>query len=298
MLPPVDQSPEGHVEPAVGARAAASKRRWTRAELIAIVAITLLAAVIRMVHLSDPKEFAFDEVYYAKDACIYAHVDTKECGIAEESTYVHPPLGKSLIALGVAAFGFDSFGWRIVPVVFGTLSVALLFLIARKIFRSLVAACAAALLLSLDLMHFVQSRVAMLDIFTTFFTMLAFFCLLVDREHMERRRGSNDPSTRRMARPWRAAAGIAAGAATACKWEGAFALVAIIVLTFVWERAARREDDEHEAFGRTFTEETPSIVLYLMILPVVTYAATYIGHLQGDVLALPWAQGSWVRNLV
>ncbi|MEA2499108.1 MAG: dolichyl-phosphate-mannose-protein mannosyltransferase [Actinomycetota bacterium] len=307
MLPPVEESvpPDGayrsdEVIPRTEDASLARRPppRWSRAEIIAIVAITLIAAIIRLVHLADPPEYVFDEVYYAKDACIFAEEDPELCGIPGESTEVHPPLGKAIISLGVAAFGFDSFGWRIMSALAGSLSVALLFLIARRLFSSLVAASAAALLLALDFLHFVQSRVAMLDIFLVLFGLLAFYFLLLDRAALMRRLDEVGSARRnRLLRPWRAAAGIAAGAATACKWSGAFILIAIVLISIAWEKAARREAGEPSSLGRVLASESFSIFLWLMLLPVIVYAASYAGHLEGQVFAAPWEPGSWLRNV-
>lgn len=298
MLPPVEGTdPPDSLTPA----AVSQRYRWSKGQLIALIAITLIAAMIRMVHLSDPHEYVFDEVYYAKDGCYFANHDAKLCGISEESTYVHPPLGKAIISVGIAAFGFDSFGWRIMSLIAGSLSVALLFLVARKLMRSLLAACAASLLMAFDFLHFVQSRVAMLDIFMMLFSLLAFFFALLDREDIQRRADLVDGERKRgsLARPWRAAAGIAAGAAIACKWSGVFMLIGVIVLTFVWEWNARRETADESPFWRAVSQESLSIILWLVLLPAIVYIASYIGRpeLGGDILTAPWTQGSWWRNL-
>ncbi len=39
--------------------------------------------------------------------------------------WTHPPLGKLIQAAGIAIFGFDPFGWRIMGVIFATLMIVL-----------------------------------------------------------------------------------------------------------------------------------------------------------------------------
>ena len=131
--------------------------------------------------LADPPSLIFDETYYAKDACHFAGGSEELCKIADDSTKVHPPLGKWLIAGGVKVFGFDSFGWRIVPAIAGIITVALLFLLARRLFKALLPSAIAALLLTFDPLHFsLQSRTAMLDIFVPMFGLAAFLFIAID----------------------------------------------------------------------------------------------------------------------
>ena len=95
---------------------------------------------------------------------------------------VHPPLAKWLMALGIRAFDFTPAGWRVAPLIAGTLSVALLYLLARRLPASILAASLAAGLLVFDFLHFVMSRTAMLDVFVVFFGLLSFVCLTYDRD--------------------------------------------------------------------------------------------------------------------
>jgi len=76
---------------------------------------------------------------------------------------VDPPLGKWIIGLGSQIFGYNAFGWRIMPAVFGTLAILLLVRVTRRMFRSTILGCAAGLLMTLDGMEFVLSRTVLLD---------------------------------------------------------------------------------------------------------------------------------------
>lgn len=278
---------------------------WGPADTIAVTLITLVGALIRFVNLSSPTEFVFDETYYAKDACFYLAGDPSVCDTDYEISYVHPPLGKWLLAIGIRIFGFDSFGWRIVAVVAGTITILLMYMLARALLHSTLAAILASGLLALDLLHFVQSRVSMLDIFVPMFGVAAFLFLVYDRERLLERLAHppepDQPERKHRAlldRPWRLAAGLAAGAATACKWSGGLVLVAIIVLAIAWEIGARREAGGWgHALKRTFFEEAPSILLWLVIAPLVLYAATFVGRLEGSFFQWPWTEGAWLRSL-
>ena len=105
--------------------------------------IVLLAGVLRFYNLAHPNAIVFDETYYAKDAYSYLHYGYEVSwssgvdhafasgdfsGILPNSPeyVVHPPLGKWMIAWGMAIFGENAFGWRVSAAITGTLAVALL----------------------------------------------------------------------------------------------------------------------------------------------------------------------------
>ena len=67
----------------------------------------------------------FDEIYHARTAYEFLH------GLPTyENT--HPPLGKIFIALGVAIFGMNPFGWRIMGTLFGIAMLPFIYLLGKK----------------------------------------------------------------------------------------------------------------------------------------------------------------------
>ncbi|HYI44984.1 MAG TPA: phospholipid carrier-dependent glycosyltransferase [Actinomycetota bacterium] len=272
-------------------------REWGGDDSLMLFGVTALAAVTRIFRLGSPKRFIFDEVYYAKEACHYVGVTESLCRYPKHPpAEVHPPLAKWIMGLGVKVLGADPLGWRIAAAVFGVIGVILLFLLARKIFRSTLAAAVAAGLLAFDPLNFVQSRAALLDIFPATFGIAAFLFLAYDRDHMQKRAHA-DGKTGLLSRPWRLAAGLAAGAATASKWSGGLIFIAVILLTLVWEVGRRKEHGWGTALLQTLKQESLSIVLFLGALPFVLYVASYIGRLDGAVLQ-PLADNSWFRQWV
>lgn len=266
---------------------------WTRLDWLCMSVITLAGGLVRFIGLGDAQGQMFDEVYYAKDACLYAGQPSSVCEIASPENYVHPPLGKWLIAAGIRVFGYNEIGWRVASAIAGTLTILLLYLLARKILRSTLAATLASGLLAIDLLAFVQSRVSMLDVFLPLFGVATFLFLIYDRARL------TSPSLYYARwRPWRLAAGVAASAAVATKWSGVFFLLAAIVLTLVWETAARRRSDEGGSLRRALAEEGLTIVAWLLLVPALVYVTTYIGRVDGSVLALPWTDGSWFHSLL
>ncbi len=178
-------------------------RRLNR-PVVAVVAVTAIAGGLRLYHLSTPTERIFDEHFYSKDGCMYAGYSPPECGIHGEtekywvgvwgeSSWEHPQLGKWAVALGVMAFGNTSFGWRFPAAVAGTAGVALTAIIAQLLFGRPLWTFVAGLLLAVEGLDFVQSRTAMLDIFLTFWILLAFVFLLLDRRWIARKTGPPPP---------------------------------------------------------------------------------------------------------
>lgn len=235
--------------------------------------VTLLAGVLRFDRLGWPPEKIFDEIYYAKDS----H-DLLLRGVELNSTdsgpgfVVHPPMGKWLIAAGEQLFGYNSVGWRVSAAVVGSLAVLVLFRVARRMTRSTLLGGVAGLLLALDGLEFVQSRVAMLDIFVMFWLLAGFACLVVDRDRYRARLAGLD---RYRWRWWRWASAVCLGLATATKWTGLFYLVAFGLLAFAWDSGARRAAGVPRPV-RTTLRDSGSLV-GTGLLAVATYLATWTG---------------------
>ena len=134
----------------------------------------------------------FDEVYYTHDSWSLFHYGVELNTTNNGPGYVvHPPLGKWMIALGewiVRDPNYTStFGWRFMSAVVGTLAVLIVARTARRMTRSTLLGCVAGLVFSLDGLEYVQSRVAMLDIFLMFWTVVGFACLILDRDQVRGR---------------------------------------------------------------------------------------------------------------
>ncbi|MGH2767427.1 MAG: phospholipid carrier-dependent glycosyltransferase [Actinomycetota bacterium] len=257
--------------------------KWTRRDSAIILVLLLLAGFLRFFQLSHPSGFVFDEIYYARDACLYLGLGKKTCGIDQEQSHVHPQLGKWLIAAGIKAFGYNSLGWRVVAGLFGTMLVLITYLLVRKLFWDRWIAGAAGFLVATDFLLILQSRVGMLDIFLTTFVALGFAFLAVDRERILRlKEGSRESAIKRGYR-WRFAAGAAFGLGVAIKWAAAWPLAGAGLLALFWSlslarerrrrlRIAPEEADQLPRLGR----ELIVLALSLGLVPVVIYVASYL----------------------
>lgn len=267
---------------------------------VPLLLVTVLGGVMRFVNLSWPHAVVFDETYYLKDSYSLLLNGTEQqwpsdadetftagaptTTLDEPSFVVHPPVGKWLIAGGLWLFGADDpFGWRFSAALFGTLSIALIFAAAWLLFRSITLATAAGLLMSLDGLHLVESRLALLDIFLMFFVLLAFVLLLLDRDDGRRRLvarfSPHGPGPWLGIRWWRIAAGVACGLAVGVKWNALFLVAALGILTVLWDMNARRIAGVKQWFwGAAVKDGLPAFVAVIGT-GLVVYVITWTGWL-------------------
>ena len=245
--------------------------------------VTAIAAVIRFWGLGYPKGKIFDEIYYATEA----HEMLLNGGYENNRGYmfiVHPPLGKWFIAVGEWIFGYNELGWRISSAVAGTLAVLILIRIVRRMTGSTLLGCVAGLLLALEGLSVVQSRVALLDIFLQPLLLAGFGCLLLDRDQV-RTRLARSADTGRVqalgpslgARPWRLVSGVLFGLACGVKWNAVYFLAGFALLSVLWDRAARRSAGAQRPTLGTILRDLPGTGLVLGVLPVLVYLATWTG---------------------
>jgi dolichyl-phosphate-mannose-protein mannosyltransferase len=229
---------------------APSARDW-RIALLALV----VAAAFRLPGLAYPTEEYFDEVYHAKTAWQYLHGEPPV-------EWVHPPTAKLLIAVGVWAFGYEPWAWRLAPAIAGMLLAPVFFLFARRVLPTERAALLATALLLADGVYLVQSRIAMTNIFAVLFQVTAAYALV--RSVLEER----------LRFPGLSMAGIFLGLALSTRWTslwtwGFLGLVLLVV---------RRR--------RILTlREILLTLLAFLVLPVSIYVLSYVPWMwQGHTL--------------
>ncbi|WIE64235.1 phospholipid carrier-dependent glycosyltransferase [Curtobacterium sp. MCLR17_036] len=296
------------------------------------LAVTLLAALLRLVNLGNPHALVFDETYYVKDGWSIVHLGyegtwpanpTGDDAPTTDDRFVrgetdiftsaaefiaHPPLGKYLIGLGMLLFGPDNaFGWRFAVAVLGIATVFLTAVIARSLFRSTLVGTLAGGLLAIDGQAIVMSRVTLLDGIVTFFVVLGFGALLLDRRRSQRqldawvaRRAAAGRDTLwgpvLWWRPWLFAMGLALGLASATKWSGLYFLAFFAVYSVLSDVMARRRAGVAFWSSSALLQQAP--VSFLLTVPVaaVTYLASWTGwFLSKDGWDRNWIAGGGER---
>jgi len=277
----------------------------------AAIGIALMGLFLRLWHLGEPEAFSFDETYYAKDAWSllnhgYAkgYVDDADKLILggratdlwkpEPSLAVHPDLGKWLIALGEKSFGLDPFGWRVSAAVVGSLMILVMCRFVGRLTGSTLLGCVGGLLLSLDGLQLVLSRLALLDIFAAFFLLCGVHCLVADRAWFRRRmaslarldRGGRvdanqpwGPVRGLLLRPWLLAGGAAFGLAIGTKWTALYPLAAFGILVWAWSAGARRSFGVRWSVPRSALVDGVPAFLHLVGVGLAVYVATWTGWL-------------------
>ena len=165
------------------------------------IVVVLFAAGLRFAYLPHPERIYFDETYYAENAAqlldygveASPRVDNDPGRGSDPEFVVHPPVGKWLIAAGIAVFGDNSLGWRFSSAVAGTLLVAVTYFVALRLFRRRGIAALAAFLLAIEGLALTMSRISMLDGFLALFVTAGVWCLLIDRDQRWARVPSGAP---------------------------------------------------------------------------------------------------------
>ena len=164
--------------------------RWTPLALLGGVSLFSIGA--RVWRLDDPFDgttgngaLIFDEKYYVNAARVLlnlhvaCHSDGTGCdpynnlpgGIDPNAE--HPPLGKLFIAAGMKVFGDSPLGWRIAPLIFGTIAILAMYWLVRSAGGGPWLALGAASLMAVDNLSLVHGRIATLDVFVVVFMLVA-----------------------------------------------------------------------------------------------------------------------------
>lgn len=211
--------------------------------------------------LLSPSSLYFDETHYIPAARSLLQL------VAANAE--HPLLAKEILAASIAMFGDHSFSWRLPSLLAGVLG---LFAFGRLIWwtsRRRYAAIAAMVLLGTNFLWFIQSRIAMLDIFAAAFLLIALwqFAAAV----------SGDARTVRIRL---IATGIFLGLALAAKWSVAplLPLPGLYFAVLCWR------DQQHLGEGKALrsllfspdcTWRLADGLVYLGLLPLCIYWLTF-----------------------
>lgn len=215
----------------------------------------LFGLALRLWNLDSPKGKIFDEIYYATNAesLLQKGVEIdSESGLAQ--FIVHPPTGKWLIASGIKLFGNNEFGWRFAAAIVGSISIILMYFTAKKLFNNKLLSVFAASLISLDGLHLVHSRIALLDIFLLFFIQIAVLAFLHSKY-------------------WISA--LTLGLACSVKWSGLYVLIALAFYVLILDIRKNRYLGSQFPIRELIRRNLLFRFLQFGIFPVFIYIASW-----------------------
>lgn len=239
----------------------------------------------------------FDEVYHARTA-----YEMKEGLYCYENT--HPPLGKFLISLGVRTFGMNPFGWRIVGTLFGIGMLPFIYLFGRRMFNKTWLAGVVTTLFAFDFMHYVQTRIATIDVYGTFF-IIAMYYFMYRYSQMS----FYDTKLKKTLVPL-GLSGLCMGLGIASKWTAVYAGAGLAVIFFciigcrvreylyASKRTAAKTSGISNAhvvscFKKNMLITLGACVIFFILIPGIIYLLSYLPFSDGTNDGL-WTQ--MIRN--
>lgn len=135
-----------------------------------------IAFILFFYHLASIDKIYFDETHYIPAAKEWSKM-------APTTNTEHPPLGKFLIATSIDFLGDNPIGWRAASAVAGSIAILLCYLISMAIFEDLALSMTIGLFSLFNFWFYIQSRIAMLDIFMVTFYLAGFYYYLRYKLH-------------------------------------------------------------------------------------------------------------------
>ncbi len=222
----------------------------------------------------------FDEVYHARTA--YEYIQGR---YSYENT--HPPLGKCIIALGMLLWGICPFGWRIMGTLFGIAMLPFIYIFVKRMMKETWLATCVTLLFAFDFMHFVQTRIATIDVFVTFFIILMYYFMF--------KYVSMSFYDTPLKRTWipLGLSGVFMGFGVASKWTGAYAGVGLAVIFFMslfrryreyrfaWDYGSGESngikyEDVVQKFKPYAIKTLVFCLVFFVLVPALIYTLSYI----------------------
>lgn len=227
----------------------------------------------------------FDEIYHARTA--WEHLENRW-----PYEITHPPLGKLIIGLGIRLFGMVPFGWRFTGVLFGVLMLPLLYVLLKWMLGDWKVTACITVVFALDFMHYTQTRIATIDTYGVFWTLLMY--LFFYRYFVQ----PIDTPLRKTLPPL-LLSGLCFGLGAATKWTCIFGGAGLAILWVVrqCERLvyARREGLKGQVRKYLLPTVGWSCVGFLLF-PVICYLLAYIPY--GKAEGVKLLSGDYVKVIL
>ncbi len=211
----------------------------------------------------------FDEIYHPRTGFEFAN----QLKVYENT---HPPLGKDFMAIMIDIFGMSPFYYRLPGVIAGILMIPFMYLLSLNMFKKSEFAVFSSLLLSLDFMHFSQTRLATIDSFVTLFVLIMFYYMY--------KYYSGQKTYKNLL-----LSGIFMGLAVATKWTGVYFGIGLGIVFFIsvfsdykrylFEQSVYHTGEVHE-FKQKTIKTLSYCLLFFVLIPIIIYGLSYFYYLQ------------------
>ena len=202
----------------------------------------------------------FDEIYFARSAYEYAHgIDVME--------WTHPPLGKLIMMIPILLFGMSTFSYRLMGTIAGLLMIPVIYILAKRIFKSRKWASLAGILMAFDTFHFAQTRMGTTDSFLVLFIMLSAL-------FMYQYISLDEKATLKAKLKNLFLSGLFIGLSIATKWTGLYAGLALAIVFFVdliYKDIKKKKNKEKEIL-----ELNKILLISLFSICIIPIAIYYI----------------------
>ncbi|MEE1013662.1 MAG: glycosyltransferase family 39 protein [Clostridia bacterium] len=236
----------------------------------------------------------FDEIYHPRTAFEHLHMMPYY-----ETT--HPPLGKLIMALGVALFGMTPFGWRFMGTLTGILMLPIFYLFLKRLFGRTRYAVLGTLLFAFDFMHFSLTRLATIDSYPVFFILgMYYFMYQFGCKAFARAKG--EPVSFQKLLGLLALSGLFMGLGCASKWTAVYAAAGlavefIIIMVLVWRLYRRKSQTGFWGFA---IKICAWCLLTFVAVPAGIYTLSYlpISMVEGysNVFEVMWENQQYMLN--
>ena len=217
----------------------------------------------------------FDEIYHVRTA--WEHLENRW-----PYEITHPPLGKLIIGLGIRLFGMVPFGWRFSGVLFGVLMLPLLYILLKWLLDSTAISACVTIVFALDFMHYTQTRIATIDTYGVFWTILMY--LFFYRYYVQ----PLDTPLRKTLPPL-LLSGLCFGLGAATKWTCIFAGGGLAILWVIRQAERLRYARRCGLKGQIVRDLLPTIgwsCAGFLLLPALCYLLVYIPYGRAEGTAL------------
>lgn len=154
------------------------RRAWAAYALVSVGVLALAVGwFARLYRLGYPSRLVWDEIYFPVFARDYLN--------GTPFFDLHPPLGKFVIAAGIALVGDTPVGWRIMPALFGCAMIPLAAALGWYYLRDRVAALLLATIIACETMLIVYSRTGLMDGILVFFVLATFLSAVLVRRRWQ-----------------------------------------------------------------------------------------------------------------